>query len=39
MIQLTDLKICENWGNMFAKIVKGDPVNSCSACKDGRRKL
>ena len=33
MIQLTDLKICENCGNVFTKIIKGEPVNRCPACK------
>ena len=33
MIQLTDLKICENCGNAFAKIIQGEPVNRCPACK------
>ena len=33
MIQLTDLKICENCGNAFAKKLKSKAINRCPACK------
>ena len=32
MIQLEDLKICENCGNAFARIIRGEVVNRCPAC-------
>jgi predicted Zn-ribbon and HTH transcriptional regulator len=39
MIQLTDLKICENCGNVFTKIIKGEPVNRCPACKVWKKEV
>ena len=33
MIQLEDLKICENCGNAFARIIRGEVVNRCPACQ------
>ncbi|MDH3618137.1 MAG: DNA repair protein RadA [Nitrosopumilus sp.] len=33
MIQLEDLKICDNCGNTFAKILSGKAINRCPACK------
>ena len=33
MIQLDDLKICDNCGNTFAKILSGNAINRCPACK------
>jgi len=39
LIQLTDLKICENCGNTFAKIIQGEPVNRCPACKVWKKQV
>ena len=39
MIQLTDLKICENCGNTFATIIEGEPMNRCPACKVWKKEV
>ncbi|MDH3277217.1 MAG: DNA repair protein RadA [Nitrosopumilus sp.] len=36
MIQLDDLKICDNCGNAFAKQLGDKAMNRCPACKTWR---
>lgn len=32
MITVNDLKMCENCGNIFSKIMQNKTVNRCPAC-------